>query len=396
MPARTPTNAAAARGRSGSGDVLAPRALNRALLERQILLRREGLSAAAAIERLVGMQAQAPLAPYFGLWTRLADFRPEQLAQLIRDRRAVRIALMRSTIHLVTDRDCLALRSAVQPAIDRGLQGSYGRHLAGLDEEAVAAAGRAVVEERPQTFSGIGTLLHERWPDRDPRALAHVVRTRVPLVQVPPRGLWGRGGQATHTSAEAWLGRPLGPDASPDELVLRYLAAFGPATVSDVQVWCGLTRLREVTARLAPRLRVFRDEQGNELLDLPDAPRPDPDTPAPPRFLAEYDNVLLSHADRTRIVAVTDYRRLLVYKNGIVPGTVLVDGFVRGTWRIARQRDAATLHVELFERVAKSERAALTEEGGRLLAFAAPDVHAHDVRLAAAAEPSGTMRGRSR
>jgi hypothetical protein len=395
-PARTRTNGGAARVGRGSGDVLGPRALNRALLERQMLLRRQKVPAAEAIERLVGMQAQAPLAPYFGLWTRLADFRADELSQSIHDRRAVRIALMRSTIHLVTDRDCLALRGAVQPAIDRGLQGSYRRHLAGLDVEAVAAAGRAVVEERPQTFSGIGTLLHERWPDRDPRALAHVVRTRVPLVQVPPRGIWGRGGQATHTSAEVWLGRPFGPAVTPDELVLRYLAAFGPATVRDVQVWCGLTRLREVTARFGPRVRVFRDEQGNELLDLPDAPRPDPDTPAPPRFLPEYDNVLLSHADRTRIVAVADHRRLLVYKNGIVPGTVLVDGFVRGTWRIARQRDAATLHVELFERVARSERAALTEEGGRLLAFAAPDVRAHDVRLSAAAEPSGQMRGRSR
>jgi len=360
---------------SEPGSVLGPRALNRALLERQFLLRRAKLPALEAVERLVGLQAQSPGAPYVGLWSRLEGFRFEDLAGLISRREVVRVVLMRSTIHLVTGDDCLALRPVVQPVLDRGLKGTFGRRLQGVDLDQVAAAGRVLVEERPRTFAELGPLLRERWPDHDPDALAMAVRTGVPLVQVPPRGLWGASGQATHTSAEAWLDRPASTDSRSDAMILRYLGAFGPATVRDVQVWSGLTGLRAAVERLRPGLLAFRDERGAELFDLPDAPRPDPDTPAPPRFLPEYDNLLLSHDDRTRVIA--DPHRPLVF----MKGAVLVDGFVRGTWKIDRQKGAASLVVEPFAPLSKRDRAALADEGARLLAVAADGARAHDVRF---------------
>ncbi|HEU0077066.1 MAG TPA: winged helix DNA-binding domain-containing protein [Longimicrobiaceae bacterium] len=328
------------------------------------------------------MQAQAPDPPYVGLWARLEGFRPEDLARLVEERAVVRIALMRSTIHLVTAGDCLALRPLLQPVIERGFRSTYGRRLEGVDTAELAGAARELVEERPRTFADLGAMLGERWPDRDPAALSAAARTLLPLVQVPPRGLWGRSGPAAHTTAEAWLGRPLDPAPSPDDMVLRYLAAFGPATVADAQTWSGLTRLRDAVERLRPGLRVFRDEQGRELFDLPDAPRPAPDTPAPARFMAEWDNVLLAHADRTRIMS-EEHRRRIFTPNGIFPGTILVDGFAAGTWKMERSRGAATLRVEPFAPLAADDEAALAAEGERLLDFAAPDAPAREIRFAA-------------
>jgi hypothetical protein len=161
--------------------------------------------------------------------------------------------------------------------------------------------------------------------------------------------------------------------------------------VADVQAWSGLTRLREVTDRMRPGLRVFRDEDGRELLDLPDAPRPGPDIPAPVRLVAEFDNLILSHADRTRIMSETHRKRLFSVPNGVFPGAVLVDGFVAGRWRLNRSRAAATLTVELFdEQVSRPDRDAVTSEAGRVLAFAAPQASTHEVRFA---EPGVTTAG---
>lgn len=370
-----------ARDRKRTTAVLGLRALNRALLERQLLLRRRQMSAEDAIERLIGLQAQAPNSPYVGLWTRLEGFRAEELGQLLIDRRAVRIALMRSTIHLVTARDCLALRPLVQPVLDRELRGSaHGRSLEGVAIDEIVAAGRTLVDERALTGTELGEQLRGRWPDRHPRSLAYAVRNRIPLVHVPPRGVWGRGGQPTMTSAEAWLGRSLERTPSLDALILRYLGAFGPATVGDIQTWSGLTRLRENVERLRPQLEVFLDDDGNELFDLPDAPRPDVDYPAPPRFLAEFDNALLSHANRRRIIP-DDHRKRISTSNGMVPGAVLIDGFLRGTWRINRLRGVATLIVQPYERIRKADRIALAEEGAGLLDFVAP-AFAHEVQFA--------------
>jgi hypothetical protein len=333
-----------------------------------------------ALGHLAGLQAQAPNPPYIGLWTRLESFRHEDLSDLIVNRQAVRIALMRSTIHLVTARDCLAFRPVLQPFMERVLIGSYGKRLAGLDIAAIAVAGRALVEERPRTFSELGKLLLEQWPDRDPSALANAVRNFVPLVQIPPRGIWGSSGQAAHTSAEAWLGSPLSSASLPDEMILRYLAAFGPATVKDIQVWSGLTRLSEAVDRLRPRLRTFIDRNGSELLDLPAAPLPDPDTPVPVRFLSEFDNVLLSYDDRTRIIA-DEHRPLVFTENGIIRATILVDGFVNGLWTIERKRKAAELIIRPFGPLSEEAHDALLEEGARLLEFAAADSVTREIRI---------------
>jgi Winged helix DNA-binding domain len=362
-----------------SGTVLSQRALNRALLERQHLLRRRKASAAEEIEHLVGMQAQVPNSPYVGLWTRLERFQPSELADLINTRRAVRLGLMRNTIHLVTARDSLEQRPHFQSLFERGWQtSSFGRNLVGIDMSAVIAEATVLMKEKPRTFAELGKLLQRRWPDRDASSLAYAIRYLVPIVQVPPRGIWGKSAQPTWTSTDIWLGQPLAPKPSIDKLVARYLTAFGPAAVADVSAWSGLTGLRDVVERLRPRLRTFRDERGRELFDVPDAPLPDPDTQAPPRFLPEYDNLLIGHHDRTRVI---DH----AYRYVIFAGTLLVDGFVHATWSIKRERDAATLTIEPLRRLAKVDRVAVTDEGERLLNFAAGDVARRDIRITAVA-----------
>lgn len=367
--------------------VLGTRALNRALLARQFLLRRVKLSPLDVVRHLCGLQAQAPFPPYFGLWSRLHGFAPEDLSRLLLDRSVVRIVLMRGTVHLVTAEDCLFLRPLVQPILDRDLitNTTYAAALESLDLASLATDAREALAERPHTGAELGKLLAERRPDRPPAALAHAARGLLPLVQVPPRAVWGRSGQPTYATAEDWIDRPLDSRACLDDLVLRYLAAFGPASVNDVQAWSGLTRLGEVVDRLRPQLSVFADEQGRELVDLPDAPRPDPGTPAPPRFVAEFDNLLLSHADRTRIMSPETRKRVFAVPNGVFPGTVLVDGFVRGTWRITKQRNVAVLDIEPHQRISKKDTAALESAGARLLRFAAPE-HTPDLRLRELAE----------
>jgi Winged helix DNA-binding domain len=352
-----------------TADVLGSRALNRALLERQMLLSRQDLFAFDAVESLAGMQAQEPDAPYVGLWTRLGDFEPDELARSIIDRQVVRAPLMRATIHLVSARDYSWLRPVIQPVLARAFAGSpFRRELEGANIDGVLAAGRTLMEDRPRTRAELSELLKERWTDRDPSSLAYAITFLEALVQVPPRGVWGERGQATWTTAESWLGRPLDPDSSPDEMVLRYLAAFGPATVTDARAWSGLGGLREVFERLRPRLVTFRDEHGRELFDVPGAPLPNPETPAPPRFLPAFDNALLSHDDRTRIIS-GEHRKVL-FRDRLMRG-VLLDGFACATWKTEQRRGKSTLEIKPFETLATRDRDALAEEGERLLRFLA-------------------------
>lgn len=368
-----------------SAEVLSPAALNRATLERQLLLRRSALPVLDAVEHLVGLQAQIPLNPYTGLWSRLERFRPEELAGLLVDRRVVRIVVMRATLHLVSADDCLVLRPLMQPVLDAELarHPDYAPALRGVDLDAVLAFARPLLAERPRTGSEFRAALAERFPDADASALAYACRNLLAFVQVPPRGVWGTTAQVTSTTAEAWLGRPLAANPSIDEIVVRYLAAFGPATVADVATWSRLTGLREVVERLRPRLRTFRDEYGRELFDLPDAPWPAAETPAPPRFLPEYDNVLLSHEDRSRFIS-RDLRARLSRLPGLGHGAVLHDGFVCGAWRLDRDAfsGSATLVVRHVAGLTKRATAAVADEGRRLVRFLAADADRQDVRFA--------------
>ena len=360
--------------------VIGLRALNRATLDRQLLLRRSPLSVTEAVAHLVGLQAQTPHTAYVGLWGRLEGFRPEQLSDRLVDRSVVRMALMRGTIHLVSARDAWGLRQLVQPVLDRVQKGQFGKHLVGIDEAELVSTGRTFIDSEPRTFKALGDHLLERWPDRDRFAMEQAIRTAVPLVQVPPRGLWGRSGPIAHTSIEAWLGEPPVEPLTIDSLVLRYLGAFGPASVLDAQAWCGLTRLRDVFDRLRPSLVVLRDEAGRELFDLPDAPRPDAGTPAPPRFLYDFENLLLSYADRSR-TGSPDVAKALAPRNQEPVSAFMLDGFVAGRWTISRVRRAAILHVTPVKPLSAADVAGLTEEGHALLGFAANEADDRDVRI---------------
>lgn len=360
----------------GRTDVLGLRTLNRTLLERQLLLRRVKMPASRAIERLVGMQAQEPMDPYIGLWSRLEGFDPSELAQLLEERRAVRATMMRVTIHLFTARDYLAFRPVVQPLLERAFSGTpFGRDLDGIDLDALVAVAKKLLIEEPKGRMALGRALSERWPDREPGSLGAAPAYLTPLVQVTPRGVWGKKGRSALTPAEAWLGRPVGKESSPDALVKRYLAAFGPASVADASNWSRLTRLREVFERLRPPLRTYRDDNGRELFDLHDAPLADPDAPAPPRFLPVFDNVFLGHADRSRITS-RPYPQPESF--GIAP--VLVDGFIRATWRITRDKQQAALVIDPIEKLSRPEKEELKAEGLRLLAFMETDA-THGVRF---------------
>ena len=346
--------------------VLDTRALNRATLARQLLLERERMPPLDAVRRLVGLQAQVPRDPYVALWSRVEGFRAEQLSTLLEEREVVRTVAMRGTIHLLATHDALAIRPLVQPVLDAELarHPEHGPRLRDVELGPALAAARELLGDRALTTTELRTALAGRFPEVDAPAAAFACRCRLALVQVPPRGLWGRSGTVRLTTLESWVGRELEGAPSLDELVLRYLAAFGPATVADVAAWSRLTGLRPVLERLRPGLVSFRDERGRELFDLPDAPRPDPTAPVPPRLLPEYDNVLLSHADRSRFGADWIRPRYAAVE-GLGHGGALHDGRFVGLWRM----EDGALVVRHADTLTAGARGELAEEGRRLLAF---------------------------
>ncbi|MEU3724352.1 winged helix DNA-binding domain-containing protein [Streptomyces sp. NPDC031705] len=353
---------------SRTNPVLDTRALNRATLARQLLLSRAEMTPLDAVAHLLGLQAQNVKPPYFQLHARLAGFRPDGLARLMEERKVVRMVTMRSTIHTHTVRDALGLRPLVQGARDREVN-YFRKGLVGVDPERLARRARAFVEAEPRTMGEIREELLREWPSADPQSLSVAARCLLPLVQVTPRGVWGRSGQVRLTTVESWVGDAAHGEEEQgiDAVVLRYLGAFGPASVKDMQTWAGLTRLREPFERLRPRLLAFRDENGVELFDLPDAPRPDPATPAPPRFLPEFDNLLLSHADRSRVVPPEVKGR--AWSGNQAHRTLLVDGFLAGLWRIDDEDGARPrLTVELFGTQTPARKDEIAAEGEALLA----------------------------
>jgi hypothetical protein len=347
-------------------EVLTRRQLGRALLARQHLLSRAGdLSALTAVEHLVGLQAQAPMPPYYGLWSRLEGFDPHELGRLLTDREVVRMTLMRGTIHLVSVRDALVLRPLTEVVAARGFSGAFGGRMGGVDTAVLGAAVREILdtEGAPLTARELGRRLVERGIGDDLEAIANAARIYAPVVQVPPRGVWGAGGQAI------------------DDVVLRYLGAFGPASVLDAQNWSGLTKLAAVFDRLRPQLVTFRSEDGRELFDLPDAPRPAPDTPAPVRLLGEFDNVLLGHADRSRVIPpdAPSQNRL---DAGRSFNHLLVDGELRAIWWLERDgRRSATLAIRPFGRLSRADREAVGDEARAMVDFAGHDAAVRDVRF---------------
>ncbi len=341
------------------------RTLNRSLLARQMLLARVGMPVIDLVEHLVGVQAQEPSNPYITMWTRLNDFDPMELSRALEDKRVVRAPLMRSTIHLVSSGDVRKIRPLVQRVLERAFSGqAFGKRLTGLDIQDMLDAGRAILEEQPRTTPEIGKLLLKRWPGRDAEALGFAVKFALPLVQTPPRGLWGRTGRPYWTTVEGWLGKPLAKRPSIDQMFLRYLTAFGPATMADFRNWSGISGHRDLIDRLRAKLVTFCDEKERELFDVPGSPFPDADTPAPPRFFGDYDNVFLGHADRSRII----YEAWPV-KEAVGWSSFSVDGFVCGTWKIERKKTTATLVLGPIRKLTNVERSALVEEGADLLRF---------------------------
>ncbi|MFN8676004.1 MAG: winged helix DNA-binding domain-containing protein [Thermomicrobiales bacterium] len=363
---------------------LTQRDLNRATLARQHLLARTTMPALAMIEHLAGMQAQLPRDPYLGLWSRLEGFEAEELADLLRTRQAVRAPFMRSTIHLTSAADAAVLFTLLEAfQYQRTMTGTpFGKRLRDLDHDVLRHAARAIVEEAPRSTAELGPLLVARFPGHDGEAMAIAVTRFLPMVQVTPRGLWRESGQTRWTTAESWLGVPLAVSPSRQDFVRRYLAAFGPATVMDMQNWSGLTKLKSDFEALRPGLLTFQDAQGRELFDLPDAPRPAAETPAPVRFLPVYDNVVLGHADRSRFFAsdtpIPENAGL-----GRDVGTILVDGFVRGLWKADLAKRTASLRIQLLEGCPPTTSREIASEGEQLLAFLAETTATRTVEIGA-------------
>lgn len=344
--------------------MLSLRDLNRTLLLRQHLLERTQLTALQMVEHLIGLQAQENLPPYLSLAARIEDFDPHELSAALEGREVVRFLTMRGTIHVLVRDDALSLRAWVQPALDQqSSSNQMSRPARGVDAHELVEAARRILQPGPLPIKQLGERLAEVFQGVPASALAHTARERVPMVQVPPRGLWKRSGGVLYETVETYLGRPT-TLVDVHELVRRYLRAFGPATAADMTTWSRVTRLGPVFAAMKDELVVVECEDGKRRYDVPGAPYAEAETPAPVRLLGTYDNVWLSHATRDHIVPV-DVRPRWMGTNGGVANTIFVDGFMAGLWWV---RDGRVV-TEVFRKLSGSERSELAVEVERLHAL---------------------------
>lgn len=319
-----------------------------------------------------------PKPPFVGLWSRVPGATREKLAALLRDRTLVRATMMRGTLHVMTASDYLAFRACQQPDLDRGLKALLKNRLAGIDIARIVDIARAHFKT-PRTFDDMRKHLQSVYPKLDERAMGYTVRLTLPLVQVPTDDDWAYPAQASFISAETWLKKRPDADEGPDAFLLRYLAAYGPSTVADAQGWSGMQGLKPVFERLRPKLVSLRGPGRAELFDVPRAQRPEPDTPAPVRFLPEWDNLLIGRSDE-RFLATA--HRARVFQPGLrVLPTFLIDGVVAGTWKVERTKAKATLTLSPFGSIPKSSRGELEEEGEALLEFVEPDAKTRELRF---------------
>ncbi len=347
---------------------LTTRELNRATLARQGLLARQAVTPAAMIEHLVGIHAQIPNSPYIGLWTRLQPFERDDLAGLIEGREVVKAAMMRGTLHLFTAEDYRRVRGTIQFSLDQSFA-TITKGRGAFDVAAIVAEARQFIGDEPRTFAEITSHFEALMPDTDIGAIRHTIRTQIPLVQVANGSTWSYPGNPKFALAEQWLKRPIPlGEANLRELFTRYLRAFGPAMLADMQQWSAMTKLKEVIAPFKADLVTYKDEAGKEYLDVPDMPLPDGETPAPVRFLPELDNLLVCHPARIGVVSAA-YRARIYPKNGRLAATIMTDGLVRGVWRIEKTKKAVKLMIEPFEAISPDEQHALHVEGERLIRF---------------------------
>ena len=365
--------------------MLSTRALNRALLARQLLLKRATLTPVAAIEQLACLQAQWSPAPYIGLWTRLARFAISDLEAALADHTVVKATVMRGTLHLLGATEFPFF--AVATAAARSDLWRNPKLEAGIDMAELEARLGRFIAKAPRTFEELAQQIDAAAPgdrDRQRYLIRRLVFNRGAVVHTPPSGTWRHYRTGGYVAGRGWVAKWREPavDEATDHVVRRHLGAFGPATVDDIGSWSSIRTplIRESLARL-DGIRRFRDERNRELFDLERAPRPDPETAAPVRFLPKWDSTLLGYAAPERVRILPEgHRRTVIQKNGDVLQTILVDGMVAGTWATSVSRGEAILAITPFAKLARTDRAALVEEGERLIRFIEPEATRHGVK----------------